>query len=117
MTHLTNVRHLIRNLWTVPLVAGLSIIISFTASGLAGSQLWGDVFMVTAAVVAGAPILRSAVHGLIARVIGIDLLVSIAAIGALFIGELWEAAAVTFLFAIGHALENATLNKTRSALA
>ena len=84
---------------------------------LAGSQLWGDVFMVTAAVVAGAPILRSAVHGLIARVIGIDLLVSIAAIGALFIGELWEAAAVTFLFAIGHALENATLNKTRSALA
>lgn len=117
MTHLTHVRHLIRNLWTVPLVAGLSIIISFTASGLAGSQLWGDVFMVTAAVVAGAPILRSAVHGLIARVIGIDLLVSIAAIGALFIGELWEAAAVTFLFAIGHALENATLNKTRSALA
>ena len=117
MTHLTHVRHLIRNLWTVPLVAGLSIIISFTASGLAGSQLWGDVFMVTAAVVAGAPILRSAVHGLIARVIGIDLLVSIAAIGALFIGEVWEAAAVTFLFAIGHALENATLNKTRSALA
>ncbi|WP_230953365.1 heavy metal translocating P-type ATPase, partial [Propionibacterium freudenreichii] len=29
----------------------------------------------------------------------------------------WEAAAVTFLFAIGHALEAATLNKTRSALA
>ena len=29
----------------------------------------------------------------------------------------WEAAAVTFLFAIGHALESATLNKTRSALA
>ena len=52
-----------------------------------------------------------------ARVIGIDLLVSIAAIGAVIIGEYWEAAAVTFLFAIGGALENATLNKTRSALA
>ncbi|HCX86202.1 MAG TPA: heavy metal translocating P-type ATPase, partial [Micrococcales bacterium] len=52
-----------------------------------------------------------------ARVIGIDLLVSVAAIGAVIIGEYWEAAAVTFLFAIGHALESATLNKTRSALA
>src|SRR5699024_8078989 len=29
----------------------------------------------------------------------------------------WEAAAVTFLFSIGHALEAATMNKTRSALA
>src|SRR5690606_22751872 len=47
----------------------------------------------------------------------IDLLVSVAAIGAVVIGEYWEAAAVTFLFAIGHALESATLNKTRSALA
>jgi len=43
--------------------------------------------------------------------------VSIAAIGAVIIGNYWEAAAVTFLFAVGHALEAATLNKTRSALA
>ncbi|WP_287031491.1 cation-translocating P-type ATPase [Glutamicibacter sp.] len=42
---------------------------------------------------------------------------SVAAIGAVIIGNFWEAAAVTFLFAIGHALEAATLNKTRSALA
>src|SRR5699024_8289793 len=47
----------------------------------------------------------------------IDLLVSVAAIGAVIIGNFWEAAAVTFLFAVGHALEAATLNKTRAALA
>ncbi|MDO5499764.1 MAG: cation-translocating P-type ATPase, partial [Propionibacteriaceae bacterium] len=40
-----------------------------------------------------------------------------AAIGAIAVRNYWEAAAVTFLFAIGHALETATLNKTRSALA
>src|SRR5690625_4359424 len=49
--------------------------------------------------------------------ISIDLLVSVAAIGAIIIGNFWEAAAVTFLFSIGHALEAATMNKTRSALA
>ena len=49
--------------------------------------------------------------------ISIDLLVSVATIGAILVGNFWEAAAVTFLFAVGHALEAATLNKTRSALA
>src|SRR5680860_106875 len=52
-----------------------------------------------------------------ARVVGIDLLVSVAVIGALIIGQYWEAAAVTFLFGIGHALEAATWSKTGSALA
>src|SRR5690625_2592899 len=73
--------------------------------------------MIAAAVVAGAPVLLNAVRALGAKVIGIDLLVSIAAVGAVIIGNYWEAAAVTFLFAIGHALESATLNNTRSALA
>ncbi len=69
------------------------------------------------AVVAGHRIVISAVRALLIKVIGIDLLVSVAAIGAVVIGNFWESAAVTFLFAIGHALEAATLNKTRSALA
>ncbi|WP_460767632.1 heavy metal translocating P-type ATPase [Mariniluteicoccus flavus] len=73
--------------------------------------------MIAAAVVAGYGIVVKAVRALIAKVVGIDLLVSVAAIGAVIIGNFWEAAAVTFLFAIGHALEAATLNKTRSALA
>src|SRR5690606_12304594 len=73
--------------------------------------------MILAAVVAGTPVVLKAWRALTARVVGIDLLVSIAAIGAVIIGNYWEAAAVTFLFAVGHALEAATLNKTRSALA
>ena len=76
-----------------------------------------DTFMLAAAVVAGYNIVIKGVRALTAKLIGIDLLVSIAAIGAVIIGNFWEAAAVTFLFAIGHALEAATMNKTRSALA
>lgn len=126
---------------SVPVVSGVLIIISFAIQRLAGGvanltvspQWWldagahathasaaftlGDVFMIAAAVVAGYGIVAKAVRALIAKVVGIDLLVSVAAIGAVIIGNFWEAAAVTFLFAIGHALEAATLNKTRSALA
>ena len=103
--------------WAVPAVSGALILASFVASGAAGSQRWADALMLAAAVVAGYGIVVKAVRALMVRSIGIDLLVSVAAIGAIIIGNYWEAAAVTFLFAVGHALEAATLNKTRSALA
>ncbi|MEX5268632.1 heavy metal translocating P-type ATPase [Kocuria sp. CPCC 204721] len=103
--------------WAIPAVAGALILASFAASEVAGSVLWADGLMVAAAVVAGYQIVVKAVRALAARTVGIDLLVAVAAIGAVIIGNYWEAAAVTFLFAVGHALESATLNKTRSALA
>ncbi|RYD48682.1 MAG: cation-translocating P-type ATPase, partial [Verrucomicrobiaceae bacterium] len=73
--------------------------------------------MIAAAVVAGYPVAISAYQALRVRNISIDLLVVVAATGALFIRNFWESAAVTFLFALGGALERATLNKTRKALA
>ena len=103
--------------WTIPMISGLLIVASFVVARVFGSGEVGNIFMVAAAAVAGAPIVIKAARALTARVVGIDLLVSVATIGALIIGQYWEAAAVTFLFGIGHALEAATLNKTRSALA
>ncbi|NLN19381.1 MAG: cation-translocating P-type ATPase [Firmicutes bacterium] len=73
-------------------------------------------FMVTAAVIAGLPVVRLAWLGLMARQFTIPLLVSIAAAGALWIGEPWEAAAVTFLYMFGSYLEDITLARTRAAL-
>ncbi|MGC0272623.1 heavy metal translocating P-type ATPase [Pseudactinotalea sp. Z1739] len=103
--------------WMVPTVSGLLILMSFFTSRAMGLDGVGDLLMVAAAVVAGVPIAAKAVRALMVKNISIDLLVSIAATGAVIIGEYWEAAAVTFLFAIGHALEARTMNKTRSALA
>lgn len=103
--------------WTIPAISGFLIAAAFVMYRLSDSDTYANLTMVAAAVVAGIPIAIKAVNSLIARVIGIDLLVSVAFIGAIIIGEYWEAAAVTFLFAIGHALELATLNRTRSALA
>ncbi|MGI6082464.1 MAG: cation-transporting P-type ATPase, partial [Limnochordia bacterium] len=73
-------------------------------------------FMVTAGVIAGLPVVRLAWLGLMARQFTIPLLVSIAAAGALWIGEPWEAAAVTFLYMFGSYLEDLTLARTRAAL-
>jgi Cd2+/Zn2+-exporting ATPase len=127
--------------WFIPAVSGLLILISFGVEYLFGGALntqvspqwWVDAgahahgsgevfsvahaFMLAAAVVAGYGIVVKAVRALMVKFISIDLLVSIAAIGATIIGNFWEAAAVTFLFAIGHALESGTMNKTRAALA
>jgi len=114
---MNNINAWINGRWTIPALSGLLILASFTASKGYGAATAGDLLMVAAAIVAGLPVVRNAIRALAVRHISIDLLVSIAAIGALIIGEYWEAAAVTFLFAIGHALESATLNKTRAALA
>lgn len=127
--------------WFIPVVSGLLILVSFGveyAFGRAwnitvGPQWWIDAgehahgsgheftlanaFMLAAAIVAGYGIVVKAVRALMVKLISIDLLVSIAAIGATLIGNFWEAAAVTFLFAIGHALEAGTMNKTRAAMA
>src|SRR5690606_37117994 len=103
--------------WAIPTISGLAILASFAMAKVTDASMGSDLLMIAAAVVAGTPVVIKAWRALTARVIGIDLLVSIAAIGAIIIGNYWEAAAVTFLFAVGHALETATLNKTRSALA
>ncbi|PVW01887.1 heavy metal translocating P-type ATPase [Microbacterium sp. Gd 4-13] len=127
--------------WFIPVVSGLLILVSFGVEKLfggswnvtVGPQWWIDAgehahgsghvftlanaFMLAAAIVAGYGIVVKAVRALLVKFISIDLLVSIAAIGATLIGNFWEAAAVTFLFAIGHALEAGTMNKTRAALA
>src|SRR5690554_3668969 len=103
--------------WRVPALAGALILAAVLVAQVPRASTASDLLMVAAAVVAGTGIARAAVRALAARSSSIDLLVTIAATGAVVIGEYWEAAAVTFLFAVGHALEVRTLGKTRSALA
>jgi Cd2+/Zn2+-exporting ATPase len=90
-------------------------------AGLALMYLWpldsvARILLIGASVIAGGDIALRAGQGLKRRQISIELLVTIAAVGALFIGEVWEAAAVTFLFTFGAYLEARTLQSTRRAL-
>lgn len=98
------------------LLSGALIILSLVARYAAGQPVAADGLLAAAAVVAGADIVVRAWANLRNRAFSIELLVSIAFIGALVIGEYWEAAAVTFLFIFGAYLEARTLSKTREVL-
>ncbi|HEY9086539.1 MAG TPA: cation-translocating P-type ATPase, partial [Anaerolineaceae bacterium] len=93
------------------IVAGL---LARYALGLTGLY---TALMTAAALVAGADIAVRAFASLRNRHISIELLVTVATAGALVIGEVWEAAAVTFLFILGANLEARTLARTRQVLA
>lgn len=102
--------------WGVVAASGLLIVASWLVGRLTSADAVADGLMIIAALVAGYRIAVSAVQALRIRMISIDLLVVVAAVGAMFIDNYWESAAVTFLFALGKALEKATLNRTRRAL-
>jgi len=72
--------------------------------------------LVLAAVVGGYDIAKQGYYELRSRTLGIKTLVTLAAVGAVVIGEYWEAAAVVFLFSLGSYLEGRTMRKTRTAL-
>ena len=72
--------------------------------------------MIIASVVGVAPIAIQAYQALRVKVVSIDVLVTIAVVGALLINNYEESAIVTFLFLFGAYLEQRTLTKTRSAI-
>jgi Cd2+/Zn2+-exporting ATPase len=109
-------RQIVRHRWASSVASGALIAAGLVAEWLLDAATVGRVLMVAAAVIAGSRIASRAVHALLARSVGIELLVTVAATGAVVIGEYWEAAAVTFLFAVGGALEATTLGRTRRAL-
>ncbi len=74
------------------------------------------IILVIATIVGGYDIAKKSYNTLKNRTIGINTLVTIAAIGAILIGKYWEAAAVVFLFTLGNYLEGRTMRKTRNAL-
>ncbi|MFD1850484.1 heavy metal translocating P-type ATPase [Oceanobacillus bengalensis] len=83
---------------------------------LAGYYNVRQTILVITTIIAGIPIFTKAFQALRMKAFSIELLVTIAVIGALFIGEYVESAVVTFLFLFGDYLEARTLEKTRSSL-
>jgi len=98
------------------ILAGILIILSFILKGTNINMIVPNILMITAAIIAGTPIFRNAVAAIRYKILGIDALVTLAALGAIAVGEYWESAAVTFLFVLGDFLESKTLEKTRSSI-
>ncbi len=69
-----------------------------------------------AAVVAGFYAARGAFYSLRSLVLDMNFLMTVAAVGAMVIGDWFEAAAVMFLFSLGNALEARTMERTRDSI-
>lgn len=96
--------------------AGILIVIAMIFSHLEGLTIIGNICYIVAFVLSGVSILLRAIQALKSKTVSIELLVSIASVGACVIGEFNEAAIVTFLFQLGSFLEQKTMKKTRSAI-
>src|SRR5690606_33900596 len=105
--------------WTKKHVYSLSLSILFLISIVFNKfeqSLLAIALMSVLTILAGYHIFKKAFMDLWYKMIGIDLLVTIAVVAAFIIGDYFEAAAVTYLFTLGHILEKSALEKTRSSL-
>lgn len=99
--------------FSIPLLWGAGILIALATafSHIFSVKIVADVCFIAAFVLSGVPILLRAVQALRLKTVSIELLVSIAAIGACVIGEFNESAIVTFLFQFGSFLEQKTMKR------
>lgn len=82
-------------------------------AGFADAPVGADIAFVVAVVVGGATFVPGAVTGVVRGRLGVALLMSIAGVGAILLGQLSEAAALAFLFSVSEALEEWAITKSR----
>ncbi len=96
-------------------IGGVLIVVGVLASLF--SQTLASILFIAATLIALYPLARSGINNLrINHDFNINLLMTIAAIGALAIGETLEGATVVFLFAVGEALEGFTTDRARQSI-
>ncbi len=105
-----------RNKNWLTLISGILIVVGLISKHGFQLELFGNNALAIAGFVGLVPVTIQAVQALRVKVISIELLVTIAVVGAFLINNFEEAAIVTFLFLFGSYLEQRTLNKTRSAI-
>ncbi|MCF3944217.1 heavy metal translocating P-type ATPase [Oceanobacillus alkalisoli] len=100
----------------ITLVSAILIVLGFYGRFGLDNTILFNVSLIIASILGIAPIAIQAYQALKVKVVSIDVLVTIAVVGAILIQNYEESAIVTFLFLFGAYLEQRTLNKTRSAI-
>jgi len=109
-------RQILKNKNKITVVNAILIVVGFLSKWTVGNIEIFTWSLVIASVLGVSPIAIQAYQALRVKVVSIDVLVTIAVIGAFLIRNFEESAIVTFLFLFGAYLEQRTLNKTRSAI-
>lgn len=99
----------------ITVLSAILIVLGFIGK-FAGAVFLYKAALAVASILAVIPIAIHAYQAVKVKVISIDLLVTIAVVGAFIIGEYNESAIVTFLFLFGSYLEQKTLTKTRESI-
>jgi len=97
-------------------VSGVFLVTAFVLKNIFVVDFAADTFYILSAIFGGFYPIRAAFYSLRARSIDTNVLMITAAAGAIAIGELFDAAAVMFLFSLGAALESYTVEKTRESV-
>ncbi len=97
-------------------VSGLAITLGLAADALGAPELLGVALYALAIVSGGLLVARRAWASARMRVLDMNVLMTIAVLGAAAIGEWREGAMVVFLFSVGGLLESRSLARTRSSI-
>src|SRR5690554_4557783 len=109
-------RFIFQNKNKITLLSAMLIATAYISLWSVGNREVFTVSLIIASIIGALPIAIQAYQALRVKVVSIDVLVTIAVIGAFLIQNYEESAIVTFLFLFGAYLEQRTLKHTRSAI-
>ncbi len=98
------------------ILAGVGLVLGLIAQKLALPIWIARAFYGVGIVVAGYPVARAGLFELRIRRADMNLLMSISVIGAIILGDWFEAALVVFLFSLGSTLQLFSIGRTRNAI-
>ncbi len=98
------------------ILSGILIALGFIGSFNGISPLMSNLLYAIAMVISGYKPVKSAFYAIKSRSLDMNVLMSVAAIGAALIGEWLEGATVVWLFAIGNFLQTKSIERTRNSI-
>ncbi len=96
--------------------SGVLIALGFIGSYTDISSLMSTILYIVAMFISGYKLVRSAFYSIKSRSLDMNVLMSVAAIGAALLGEWLEGATVIWLFSLGTTLQNKSIEKTRNSI-
>lgn len=98
------------------IISGVLLVLGFIGSAASVSPLLVTILYALSIICGGYKPARSAFYAIKSRSLDMNVLMSVAAIGAALIGEWLEGATVVFLFSIGNLLQTKSIEKTRDSI-
>lgn len=97
--------------------AGVALLLGFGFRQLNQPSPYPEAFFALAILLGGYNVARSGLYGLLrSRTLDMNMLMTVAVVGAVSIGDWAEGATAIFLFAVGNALESYTVDRARGAI-